>query len=154
MAVRELSSPPPLALLYPKAVGGAVLPLVRRLPGIPDAAAELPEDELLLRGAEIGERRLAEYCRVCTFQIRDVVPATYPHLLAFPLAMRLMTDSSFPFSVMGLVHIENRIEQLRPIRVSERLVRVPAASVRRLMNGNGLEASKWRHRRGRRAGAG
>ena len=131
MAVRELSSPPPLALLYPKAVGGAALPLVRRLPGIPDAAAELPEDELLLRGAEIGERRLAEYCRVCTFQIRDVVPATYPHLLAFPLAMRLMTDGSFPFSVMGLVHIENRIEQLRPIRLSDRLdMRVGTADLR------------------------
>jgi acyl dehydratase len=32
-----------------------------------------------------------------------------------------MTDSSFPFPAIGLVHIHNRITQHRPIRASERL---------------------------------
>jgi MaoC like domain len=128
---RELSSAPSLKLLYPKAVGGAALPLVRKLPGIGDAPEQLPDEELLLRDAAIDAERLAEYCRVCTFQIGDTVPSTYPHLLAFPLSMQLMTDSSFPFPVMGLVHIENRIELLRPIRSSERLdLRVRTADLR------------------------
>src|SRR5687768_18475796 len=34
--------------------------------------------------------------------------------------MKLMTDTSFPFPVVGLVHIRNRITQRRPIGVDER----------------------------------
>ena len=34
MAVRELDSSPSLTVLYPKAMAGAALPLVRKLPGI------------------------------------------------------------------------------------------------------------------------
>jgi acyl dehydratase len=131
VAVRELDSSPSLALLYPKALGGAALPLVRRLPGVSAPSGELPDEELVLRGATIDRGRLAEYCRVCTFEIREVLPGTYPHLLAFPLAMQLMTDGSFPFPVMGLVHIENSIDQLRPVGVAERLdVRVRAQDLR------------------------
>jgi hypothetical protein len=120
--MRELSSSPSMKALYPKAVGGAVLP---------GGGNELPGEELVLRDVEIERERLEQYCRVCTFEIRDTLPATYPHLLAFPLSMQLMTDRSFPFSVMGLVHIENRIEQLRPIGVDERLdVTVAARDLR------------------------
>ena len=35
--------------------------------------------------------------------------------------MQIMTGGDFPFAVVGLVHIRNRIEQLRPIDASERL---------------------------------
>jgi MaoC like domain len=42
-------------------------------------------------------------------------------VLAFPLQLRLMTERSFPFSVLGLVHIGNRIEVLAPIPVGSRL---------------------------------
>jgi hypothetical protein len=111
--MRELASSPSMKLLYPKAVTGAVVPGGR--------ANELPGEELVLRDVEIERERLEDYCRVCTFEIADTLPATYPHLLAFPLSMQLMTARSFPFSVMGLVHIENRIDQLRPIGVDERL---------------------------------
>ena len=49
------------------------------------------------------------------------MPPTYPHILAFPLQLSLMTDPSFPFPAIGLVHIHNRITQHRPIRASEKL---------------------------------
>ena len=42
-------------------------------------------------------------------------------MLAFPLHLALMTDSSFPFPAIGLVHIVNRIVQHRPISADERL---------------------------------
>ena len=42
-------------------------------------------------------------------------------MLAFPLQLSLMTDPSFPFGAIGLVHIANRITQHRPIRAAERL---------------------------------
>ena len=58
---------------------------------------------------------------MCAFDLRDTVPPTYPHILAFPLQLSLMTDPSFPFPAIGLVHIHNRITQHRPIRASEKL---------------------------------
>ena len=32
---------------------------------------------------------------------------TYPHMLAFPLHMAIMTDPAFPFPAIGMVHVEN-----------------------------------------------
>src|SRR5439155_14893113 len=62
---------------------------------------------------------LREYGEVCGFRLSDAAPPTYLHLLAFPLSMRLMTSGSFPFRVIGLVHIENRIAQRRPAVAGE-----------------------------------
>ena len=128
MAVREITSSPSMAAIYPKAAAG----LLRRLPGVPSPATdELPDTELVLPYVEIDREHLARYDRVCTFEIRDEVPATYPHLLAFPLSMQIMTAGSFPFPPVGLVHVRNRIEQVRPIRASERLtVSVRAENLR------------------------
>jgi acyl dehydratase len=42
-------------------------------------------------------------------------------MLAFPLHLALMTDGSFPFPAIGLVHVANRIRVVRPIRVTEEL---------------------------------
>jgi hypothetical protein len=81
---------------------------------------ELPTD-VLTRRVEVDREALAAYDRVCGFRLRDELPATYPHVLAFPLAMDLMARGSFPFSPLGLVHIGNRIEQLRPARADEPL---------------------------------
>jgi hypothetical protein len=81
--------------------------------------SELPGRELS-RTAEVDRGHLAAYDRVCGFRLRDELPATFPHVLAFPLAMELLTGP-FPFSPVGIVHIANRIEQLRPILADERL---------------------------------
>ncbi len=42
-------------------------------------------------------------------------------MLAFPLALELMAAGDFPFGVLGLVHVRNAIEQLRPLDASEPL---------------------------------
>jgi hypothetical protein len=96
--------------LYAKIALGAI----RRRPD------SLPDRELT-RSVEVDRHALAEYDRVCGFRLRDELPATYPHVLAFPLAMELMAGSDFPFSPLGLVHIGNRIEQRRSLRADERL---------------------------------
>jgi acyl dehydratase len=64
---------------------------------------------------------VAAYSRVCGFTLRDQLPPTYPHVLAFPLHMAVMADGSFPFGAVGLVHVENRIVQHRPIGLGEEL---------------------------------
>jgi acyl dehydratase len=80
---------------------------------------DLPDRELR-REVEVDRRHLAAYDRVCGFRLRDELPTTYPHVLAFPLAMDLLTGP-FPFSPLGLVHVANRIEQLRPLHAGETL---------------------------------
>jgi hypothetical protein len=121
VAVRELPSSPSMKTLYPRAVAGSARFGLRRLPGVGDGARSLPDLKLALNDVRIDRAHLVAYDRVCAYALRDVLPPTYPHILAFPLSMELMTDSSFPFPVIGLVHVRNRIEQLRPIRADESL---------------------------------
>lgn len=118
---RTLDGAPSAATLYPRAVAGSyALPLLRGVPVIgPGKVKGLPDFAFALEGVELDAGHVADYARVCGFSLRDAVPPTYLHILAFPLAMRLMTDSSFPFGVLGLVHVENRIEHVRPVTTSE-----------------------------------
>lgn len=115
MTVTELDRPPGTGEIYRRAARG----LVPGLGGRRDTG--LPDRELLLRGVAVDRAHLARYDRVCGFRLSDTLPATYPHILAFPLAMRLMSEPGFPFPVVGVVHVGNRIEQLRPIDAAERL---------------------------------
>jgi acyl dehydratase len=81
----------------------------------------MPEIELELPNVEADPGAVAAYARVCGFALRDQLPPTYPHVLAFPLHMALMADGRFPFGAVGLVHVENRIEQRRPLGLGEEL---------------------------------
>jgi acyl dehydratase len=116
--------------LYAKAVAPAV-PGLSLLPGVRRGARELPDLELHQPGVRIDRDRLAAYAEVCGFGLRDAVPATYPHILAFPLHMALMTDGGFPFAPMGIVHVANRIVQHRPVLAGDALdLRVRADDLR------------------------
>ena len=108
----ELDAAPSLTALYGRALLAPVLP---------GGGEELPDRRLVLRGARVAEDHVAAYSRVCGFALRTEVPGTYPHVLAFPLHMSLMTDRAFPFSVLGLVHVANRIEVLGPIAIGAEL---------------------------------
>ncbi len=91
----------------------------------------LPDRALLRRGVTVDADRLAGYSRVCGFRLTGTLPATYPQILAFPLAMRLMSAADFPFPVVGLVHVANRITLRRPIDAGARLdLSVHAADLR------------------------
>jgi acyl dehydratase len=104
----------------------------RQLPLVGGGGGDaLPDTELVLPEARVEREHLASYDAVCGFRLSDVAPPTYLHVLAFPLAMRLMTEGDFPFGVMGLVHIENRIDQHRAARAGEALeLRVRASDLR------------------------
>ena len=128
MGERRLESAPGLLGLYGKAALGG-LPLADRLPflHIGSRSKEIPETTLVIPEVEVDAERLAAYNRVCGFTLRDTLPPTYPHMLAFPLHMALMTEEDFPFGGIGLVHIANSITQWRPIKLSEALeIRVRA----------------------------
>jgi acyl dehydratase len=83
-------------------------------------------------GDVVADReRLARYRAVCGFPDGDTLPPTYPHVLAFPAALALLTRRDFPLPARGLVHVANRVTVRRPIGTGERLtLRVRAAGLR------------------------
>ncbi len=110
MAATVLDGPPNLAALYARAA------LTARGRG-----GALPDTHLARHGVTVDRDHLAAYARVCRVPLGDVLPATYPHMLTFPLQMALMTDRAFPLGLVGLVHVRNRIEVLRAVRADEAL---------------------------------
>ena len=120
MATRTLDSSPSILPLYARAAA-PMIPGASLLPFVPGGGGEIPELELKLAGVSADPGDVAAYAKVCGFALRDHLPPTYPHVLAFPLHMAVMADGGFPFGAVGLVHVENRIEQRRPIGLDEEL---------------------------------
>ncbi|GLZ56737.1 MaoC/PaaZ C-terminal domain-containing protein [Micromonospora sp. NBRC 107095] len=112
----ELARMPAAGALHRRALLGA-------LPGLGGGrrGPDLPAVELTVGGVTVDRGRLADYDRVCGFRLSDRLPATFPHVMGFPLALRLMTAPDFPVPLLGLVHVGNRITVHRPITADETL---------------------------------
>ena len=83
------------------------------------ADATLPDLALTRHDVPVDAAHLRRYAEVCGFPRKDTLPMTYPHVLAFPLHLAIMTDGSFPFPAIGTVHLENSITQHRPLLATE-----------------------------------
>ncbi len=116
---RELNASPRMLPLFGRA-GLAMIPGASRLPFVGGGGREVPERTLSLTVATDRER-LATYDRVCGFPVSDAVPLTWPHMLAFPLHLALISAGDFPLPAIGLVHVTNRIVSHRPIGAAETL---------------------------------
>ncbi len=101
--------------------GALIASAVMNTPTRPSPRAGLPDRRVSVRGVEQPLGRLAAYNRLCGFGLRDVVPATWIHVLAFPLQTWLMGKRDFPFPLVGIVHVSNTIQQFRGVNVTERL---------------------------------
>ena len=98
-----------------------VLPGAGLVPGVRKTGGDLPDLALTRHDVPVDRAHLAAYSEVCGFPLKETLPVTYPHMLAFGLHMAIMTDGSFPFPAIGTVHLENSITQHRPILATERL---------------------------------
>jgi len=117
---RQLSDAPATLPMMLKAAL-PVVPGVGSLPGVRRSGDALPDLTLVRTGVALDRDHVAAYAHVCGFGIRETVPVTYPHMLAFALHMAIMTDAEFPFPAMGMVHLENSITQHRAIGAGETL---------------------------------
>ncbi|MTD59178.1 MaoC family dehydratase [Amycolatopsis pithecellobii] len=119
MRTKELHAAPRLAPLYAKAI-------------LPSRRGEtLPDTEYVRPDITFDPAHLAAYNQVCGFRFTGELPVTYPHLLAFGLQLALMTQPDFPFPLLGMVHVANRITQHRPVRLDETVsIRVRAENLR------------------------
>jgi acyl dehydratase len=114
MATVELKSAPGSGGLYLKAAIG-MTPLAG------SRKKELPATVLRLAPSMVNVEKLQGFCRVTEQTLTGSLPPIYFNVLAFPLHMALLTSNGFPFPVIGLVHIENQIQQLRQVDVAEEL---------------------------------
>ncbi|MBZ4020099.1 MaoC family dehydratase [Streptomyces purpurogeneiscleroticus] len=98
--------------LMPALAKGALTGVGKR----PRADAPLPALRLTLPGVRADPARTAAYAEVCGFPADSpFLPVTYPHILGFPLAARLMSARNFPLPMLGLVHTTIEIVQHAPL---------------------------------------
>lgn len=120
--VKVLPALPKVEGLLFKAVKG-MLKRPGRLSALPDRALMVMNHTQSLLG-------LSRYAGVTGFTLRDSVPATWLHVLTFPLQTELMAADDFPFSLAGLVHVTNEMTLHRPVSVEEKLrISVRAANL-------------------------
>jgi acyl dehydratase len=95
------------------------IPGINALPGIKKTGVAYEELSLTREPVALERKAVDAYAELCGFPIKDTVPLPYPHMLAFPLHMALMSSPDFPSPAMGMVHIENSISGYRPVSVGE-----------------------------------
>lgn len=107
-------------MLAPLLLRGAILSPLKR----PRPDAPLPTSRPTLSGVRPSSEHLGAYSRLCGYpapQHTSPLPLTYPHVLSFPLAMRLMTSRAFPLPLLGLVHTSIEITQRRALAATDSL---------------------------------
>ena len=97
------------------------LPIVGSLPGIKKDKNATEGFALTRPPVTVARDHVDRYAELCGFPLKDTVPLTYPHMLAQPLHLAILSDPRFPVPAMGMVHIENSISQHRRIAVGETL---------------------------------
>lgn len=101
-----------------------------------DDGATIPDLEAEVEGVVVDRKNLAAYCEVCGFADSETLPVTYPHVLAFPMHMAVLTHRAFPLRLLGLVHTRNAITQHRAIGAGESLdMKVRVGGHRSMHNG-------------------
>ncbi|OYU09093.1 MAG: acyl dehydratase [Pseudomonas sp. PGPPP1] len=86
-----------------------------------DGAPVLPKERLVRSAVELSAAGIAAYGRACGFRREQGVPLSYPHVLAFPLHLLLLTRPSFPYPASGMVHLANRIRQHQRLQEGQAL---------------------------------
>jgi acyl dehydratase len=115
------------------------IPVLNQLPGVRKTGGD-PSALHELRSATVTRDHVSAYAAVCGYPEKDTAPLTFPHVLAFPLHMAVMTSPEFPFPAIGTIHLANRITQHRPIAIGETLqVEVHASPVRAHSKGRAVD---------------
>ncbi len=81
----------------------------------------LPTTRVERHGVTLDRDHVAAFADVCGFRLTDALPAPYLHMLAFPLQIRLMTAGGFPFPLLGMVHLRQRLDVHRAVTADEQV---------------------------------
>ncbi|GIG23916.1 MaoC/PaaZ C-terminal domain-containing protein [Cellulomonas denverensis] len=81
----------------------------------------LPAVRLRVDGVRADPARLTAYQHLLGETADDRLPAGFVHVLAFPVATALMSRPDFPLTLLGMVHLANRVTQHRPLLLGQEL---------------------------------
>lgn len=81
----------------------------------------IPYMEAVQENVKPDSKKMQSFSQVCGFSNLSSVPVTYPHIMAMPLHMALLTHENFPLKLLGLVHVTNKITQHRLLDPQEAL---------------------------------
>ena len=87
----------------------------------PQSTPVLPCERLVRPAVALDAAAIAHYAEICGYRHEHGVPLAFPHQLAFPLHLLLLTARSFPYPASGMVHLANRIRQYRRLTVGQAL---------------------------------
>lgn len=120
--VERLTGPPQPARTWAAALARSAVAMVaaRR----PVHASDVPGVVLAAPAPAPGSAsadRLTAYQHLVGEPASDRLPAGFLHVLTFPLQTTLMTRRDFGLPLLGLVHVSNHVEVLRPVLLGEPL---------------------------------
>jgi hypothetical protein len=105
----NFSTPPSLWTIYPRI-------LAARKPALAPQSRVVTRIDASLAPLRIDAGHVARYREVCGGGgDARFVPMAYPHVLAGPLHLAMLSSEGFPVRLMGLVHVRNRIVQRQPL---------------------------------------
>ncbi|WNG25405.1 acyl dehydratase [Cystobacter fuscus] len=78
--------------------------------------ADVPRLEARMRHLRADPRALTRYREVTGFPVDGFLPLTYPQVLVTPLHLAVLNHSEFPYRLLGMIHVRNRIQQWRRLR--------------------------------------
>lgn len=99
---------------------------------------QLPAKSMEVRDVVIDKTHLNSYKDVCGFGKTDLIPATYLHMLAFPLFLKIVTKQAFPLKALGQVHLGNEITVLETFN-GDQPITLRASVGHGKLTGKGLE---------------
>lgn len=76
---------------------------------------KLPKATYYVDDLHIDQGNLDDYRKICGFIDDGKVPVTYFAVLSQALQMNMMVKEPFPFAILGMVHVDNKVVQHRPI---------------------------------------
>jgi hypothetical protein len=85
------------------------------------SGSSLPVASHQVRGVRADVGNLTAYQHLVGETASDVLPAGFVHALAFPLAVSVMNRDDFPLPLLGMIHLNNRVEQRSPFLFTEAL---------------------------------
>ncbi len=106
----NFASAPPIWPAYLKIL------LARKPAFVPES---VPRIDAVLERFAIDRCHLARYRAICGEREAAVLPIAYPHVLATPIHLAMIASDAFPLSLLGVVHVRNRIVQHRPLQVDD-----------------------------------
>ncbi|NKX49180.1 hypothetical protein HER39_01000 [Arthrobacter deserti] len=81
----------------------------------------LPAVRHTVAGVRVDLEQLTRFQHLAGGTVRDTLPSAYLHPVAFPVALSVLARQDFPLPLPGLVHLANRVRQLRAVDFAEPL---------------------------------